>query len=324
MLKLGFAGLDVIKDELEELERFIAENIISPQPLVSSAVCGLLSAGGKRVRPALTILVGKAIGCSDGILIPIAASMEIIHMATLVHDDIVDDASTRRGKTTVQSRYGKDVAVFTGDYLFSKAFLIVSQYADKYRLKGFSDAVKRICEGEIEQYENRFSLDISLLKYIRRIRKKTGVLLSLSCMVGAVNKKLKGKLIKSLGSYGMHLGMAFQITDDILDYTGEEKTVGKPVGNDIRQGIYTLPLIYCLKYSKYGNEMAELLNRSEYSEGDIGNIIEMVKLTGGIEFSRKLALRYVKKGLDDIELLKDTPYKKALKEFIMGLNEREY
>lgn len=324
MIELGYKGLGIIKDELYELDQFIAANVRSPQVLISSAVDDLTAAGGKRIRPALTLLIGKAMGHKKEKLIPIAASMEIIHMATLVHDDIIDDAVIRRGKPTVQARYGKDVAVFTGDYLFSKAFFIISEYADKVSLKGFADAVRKICEGEIEQYENRYSREVSLLKYLRRIRRKTGVLLALSCMSGVIGRKINNKLIKSLGSYGMNLGLAFQINDDILDYTGDEKTVGKPVGNDLRQGVYTLPLIYALKYSKYKDELLKLLGKKEYCDEDINNMIEIVKLSGGLEFSRELAARYVEKGIKDIEFLKKSQYKDALKELIIGLNKRDY
>lgn len=321
---MGYKGLEIIDDELNKLQNFIEVNTVSPQPLVSSAVSELVSAGGKRIRPALTILAGKAYGNTDNKLIPIAASMEIIHMATLVHDDIIDDASVRRTKPTVQSRYGKDVAVFTGDYLFSKSFLIVSQYADMERLKDFADAVKRICEGEIEQFQNRYSMDVSLHKYLRRIMRKTGFLFALSCIVGLPGKNFNRKIMKRLWIYGMSLGLAFQINDDILDYVGTEASVGKPVGNDIRQGVYTLPLIYALKDSSYRDNLARLLEKREYSDSDINIMVEIVKLSGGIEFSRKLAERYVAKGLESIGYLKNSPYKEALKELIVNLNKRAY
>lgn len=321
---MGYKGLNVISNELDELNKFIKFNIASPQLLISCAVDDLITAGGKRIRPALTILMGRALGFKKEKLIPIAASMEVIHMGTLAHDDIVDDAVLRRGKQTIQSRYGKDIAVFTGDYLFSQAFLMISQYADKERLKRFAQTVKKICEGEIEQCESRYSREVSLLKYLRRIRRKTGVLMALSCMAGITIGSRNKKIVKSLGSYGMYLGLAFQITDDILDFTGDEKTVGKPVGNDIRQGVYTLPLIYSLLYSDNKSKLLELLNRDEYDEGEINNIIEIVKLSGGIEFSQKLVERYIAKGIHCIEPLKNNCYKEALMELIKNLNKREY
>jgi heptaprenyl diphosphate synthase len=324
VIVVGYKGLDIINEELNELEHFIEKNINSPQLLISSAVKDLASAGGKRIRPALTILIGKALGQKKQKLIPIAASMEIIHMATLVHDDIVDDAGVRRGRPTVQSRYGKDVAVFTGDYLFSKAFLVISQYADKESLKWFAYAIKRICEGEIEQYENRYSLNLSLLKYMRRIRRKTGVLLALSCMAGMPGRRLNIKLMRGLSSYGMNLGLAFQINDDILDYVGEESTVGKPVGSDIRQGVYTLPLIYAAGHSKRKDELVGILKKEAYSEEDISTVINIVRESGGIEYSKRLAERYVSKGLESIGFLKDNMYKKALTDLIVDLNKRNY
>lgn len=321
---MGYMELDAISDELDELEDFIVKNIGSPQALVSKAVDDLVRAGGKRIRPALTILTGRALGRTSEKLIPIAASMEIIHMATLVHDDIVDDSSLRRGIPTAQSKYGKDVAVFTGDFLFSKAFFVISQYASRENLRGFAVAIKRICEGEIEQYEQRYSLHTSLLKYLRRIRRKTGVLIALSCVAGAANSRTDKRMIRNLASYGMYFGLAFQITDDILDFIGNEGTIGKPVGNDILHGIYTLPLIYAMEHSDSKEELARLLLKRNYEKRDIMDIISIVKDSGGIEFSRNLASRYVSKGLKNIEKLKESPYKKALKELIVNVNKREY
>jgi heptaprenyl diphosphate synthase len=321
---MGYRGLDIIDSEMKVLDQFIMDNIGSSSTLISSAVKDLASAGGKRIRPALTLLVGKALGNKAEKLIPIAASMEIIHMATLVHDDIVDDSALRRGRPTTQSKYGKDIAVFTGDYLFSKAFLIISRYADRESLKGFADAVKRICEGEIEQYENRYCLNISLLKYIRRIRRKTGVLLSLSCTAGVIARKLQKRLINGLSQYGMYLGLAFQITDDILDFVGDVDTLGKPVGNDIRQGVFTLPLIYAYRNSERKEELKKLLEKGNYIDEDIDNILEIVRTSGGIEFSRKLAERYVTKGIESISFLKEGIYKDTLKELILSISERQY
>lgn len=320
---MEYTGLDVIKDDLNQLESFIIENVRSPQVLISSAVDDLIQAGGKRIRPALTILCGRAVGHKINRLIPIAASMEIIHMATLVHDDIIDDSALRRGQPTVQSKYGKDVAVFTGDFLFSEAFKIISKYADSQSLKGFAHAVKRICEGEIEQYESRHSTDVSLLKYLRRIKRKTGMLMALSCMSGAAAKKADSKLVRSMGSYGMYLGLAFQITDDVLDFTGDMKVVGKPVGNDTRQGVFTLPLIYAMSHSKDRDKLYRLLG-DDLGEKDLNTVVNIVRDAGGIEYSRALAKRYVYKGIKHIEPLKDSIYKRALKELIISLNERDY
>lgn len=321
---MGYKGLDIIENELLELEQFIKKNIDSPQGLISSTVKQLASAGGKRIRPALTILFGKALGNRVDKLLPVAASMEVIHMATLVHDDIIDDAVLRRGKPTVQSQYGKDIAVFTGDYLFSKAFLIISQYASRESLKGFAIAIKRICEGEIEQYESRYSLDMSLLKYLRRIKRKTGVLLALSCVVGVINKRINKKIIRSLSAYGMYFGLAFQITDDLLDFVGDESVVGKPVGNDFIQGIYTLPVVYAIKNSNQKGKLISILNKRDYNDEDISAVVDIVKASGGIEFSKSLVDRYISKGLRSIECLKDDAYKAALIELISGLSKRAY
>ncbi|KPU44054.1 heptaprenyl diphosphate synthase component 2 [Oxobacter pfennigii] len=322
---MSYKELDVIKDELCELEKFIVRSTSTPQQLISTAVNELIISGGKRIRPALTLLTGRALGNKVDKLIPIAACMEIIHMATLVHDDIVDDSVLRRGKSTIQSKYGKDIAVFAGDFLFSQAFMAIAQYADKSNLNNFAKAIKRICEGEIEQYESRYSLNISLLKYMRRIKRKTGVLLALSCVAGIANKIINYKAMKNMYAYGMNFGMAFQITDDILDYVGVEDTVGKPVGNDIKNGIYTLPLIYALNYSDRKEFLREKLNENLIDDNDtVNEIVEIVRQSGGVEYSINLVDRYIKKGLENIEVLKESKYKDSLRAIILSLKKREY
>lgn len=316
-------GFEIVKDELYNLEKFMMKNIVSPQKMISSAVEDLLNAGGKRIRPALTILVGKALGNSMEKLIPIASSMEIIHMATLVHDDVVDDANLRRGRPTVQSKFGKDVAVFTGDYLLSKAFSVIANYASKEKLVTFADVMRRICEGEIEQYESRRSLEVSLHKYLRRIGRKTGALIALSCVAGVTDKRINPKVTRNLFNYGMHFGLAFQITDDILDFTGNQDTVGKPVWSDIREGVYTLPLIYALRSSDYSEELNLILKEDYLSDDNMNKVIDIVLSSGGINFSQSMVDRYVDKGLKEISILKKSPYRDTLENLIINLKNRD-
>ncbi|MCK4257757.1 MAG: polyprenyl synthetase family protein [Halanaerobiales bacterium] len=220
-----------LKINLEEFESYLNNSLKARQPLISKAVVELIKAGGKRLRPAL-VFASAYYGKTTVDVLSVAASIEIMHMATLVHDDIIDEAKLHRGVQTIQLKYGKDIAVFTGDYLFAQSFLLLSGEANTEMLQRVAKGVKLICEGEVDQYQNRYNLDVSLLKYFRRIRRKTAILFQVSCFFGAYQGKLKKKQQYILSKYGKYLGMAFQITDDILDVSSSEEIAGKPVGND--------------------------------------------------------------------------------------------
>lgn len=155
-------------------------------------------------------------------LIPLASSVEIMHMATLVHDDIIDEAEFRRGRSTIQSRWGNDIAVFTGDFLFTRAFSIVTQKTSHENMHQLSKAIRAVCEGEIDQFESRYQHEVSLRQYLKRISRKTAMLFALSCHVGAAEAQCKPKLIRHLRQLGHDFGMAFQITDDLLDFNGKQ------------------------------------------------------------------------------------------------------
>ncbi len=294
---------DNIKNEMLEVEKLLYKSVKSKEAIITQATTDLLDSGGKRLRPLLTILSALYGDYDKKKIIGLATAIEIIHMATLVHDDIIDLANIRRGAPTIQSKWGKDIAVFTGDYLFCKAFLLISQYADNNDMQKLARVIKIICEGEIRQYQFRYNIDISLMDYLKRILSKTAILFKLSCSIGAYNARCNNRLIWQVSSFGNNIGMAFQITDDILDFQGKDFKMGKPVLNDFTQGIYTLPIIYSLNRGKYKKELKNIISKEVYDEKDIGKIRDMVIESGGMNYAEQLARRYLDKAEDNLKKL---------------------
>ncbi|NLO83236.1 MAG: polyprenyl synthetase family protein [Clostridiales bacterium] len=315
---------DVIGEDIGKVERCIKENLVSKQKILESVLKELMEAGGKRLRPALVLLSGKFGKYEEKKLIPLAAAIEILHTATLVHDDVIDEAKIRRGIPTVQTRWGKDVAVFTGDFLFTKAFMLLSSSTTFENLQNLSKVVKAICEGEIEQYQSRYDKNVTVRQYLKRIGRKTALLFALSCYIGAHESGCARDIIRLLGKFGFNFGMAFQITDDLLDFTGDSAKTGKPVGRDFVQGVYTLPLIYTLNSPLYRDEIGVLLDKHQYDRQDVDRVVELVHLSGGIDYSRNLASKYLKRAYDCIHMLPPIPARMALNDLMKGLIERNH
>ena len=303
-------GYPEIHKELIKVENYMKEVIPSRKKILTDICLELIEAGGKRLRPAF-VIIGAKFGRFDEIkIIPLAASMELLHTATLVHDDIIDDSELRRGRVTVQAKWGEDMAVYVGDYLFTKAFTILSDKMHYEYLNRIAHAFKTICEGEIDQYEIKYNMDVSVTDYLKRIYRKTAVLFVMSILTGAYEGKCKRSTIHALGKFASFYGMAFQVYDDLLDYLSSEEIEGKPIGNDIRQGIYTLPLLYALKDQKTGPEIKKFLSKkADISNEEIQQVIQLVKETRALDLTRELKEKFVKKALSDLDNLSDCDYK---------------
>ncbi|NLM48061.1 MAG: polyprenyl synthetase family protein [Epulopiscium sp.] len=303
-------GYPEIHKELIKVENYMKEVIPSRKKILTDICLELIEAGGKRLRPAF-VIIGAKFGRFDEIkIIPLAASMELLHTATLVHDDIIDDSELRRGRVTVQAKWGEDMAVYVGDYLFTKAFTILSDKMHYEYLNRIAHAFKTICEGEIDQYEIKYNMDVSVTDYLKRIYRKTAVLFVMSILTGAYEGKCKRSTIHALGKFASFYGMAFQVYDDLLDYLSSEEIEGKPIGNDIRQGIYTLPLLYALKDQKTGPEIKKFLSKkADISNEEIQQVIQLVKETRALDLTRELKEKFVKKALSALDNLSDSDYK---------------
>jgi heptaprenyl diphosphate synthase len=311
-----------IQKELQNVKKVMEQSARCSQGSMEDSLLELMNSGGKMLRPAFVIIGGGFGDTNPKRIHNLAAVIEMLHMATLIHDDIIDNASTRRGALTTQARYGKTFAVFMGDYLFAKCFTLLSKNTSMENMRSISKVISRICAGEIEQFSSRFSTEVSVNQYLRRIAAKTAALFSLSLYVGSHESGCSEKLSRSLMSIGYNIGMAFQIIDDILDYEGNEKVVGKPLGNDIKQGIFTIPLLYALKKDK--RRLGKLISKKDYSDEDIDDIIDIVKELDGVDKAKRLAERYTEKAFKGISRLPDCESKGILLEVTKSLLSRNY
>lgn len=310
--------------ELGEVEKEIHKALKTRQKTLTKGVEELLKAGGKRLRPALVILSSQFGDYNRKQIVPLAAGIEILHMATLVHDDIIDDADIRRGVPTTQAKWGKDMAVFTGDFLLTRAFSLITQNVEFENMHKLSNVMKAICEGEIDQYEFRFDLDTNVNDYLKRIGRKTALLFSLSCRVGAEESKCGQRDTWNLWQFGKNLGMAFQIVDDLLDFSGDVGTVGKPLLADFANGVFTLPIIYTARDSTYREKLQEIVDRDEYSREELKYVQSLVYESGGMDYSQNLAQRYIDKAMNNFDGLPNIPARDFLKDLVIELQDREY
>lgn len=311
-----------LKQDLREVERELEKSIQTDHRDLNRSAAHLLEAGGKRMRPVFVLLSGKFGRYDVDKLKQVAVPLELIHMATLVHDDVIDDASTRRGRPTVKAKWDNRVAMYTGDYILGRSLAIVSRISDPKIHRVLSPAMYQMCRGEIEQIRDFFETDPSLIRYLHRIKRKTALLMSVSCELGALVCGAAPADVRRLRLYGYFVGMAFQITDDILDLTGDERTLGKPAGSDLRQGNITLPVIYILK--KGPEEDREQILQYLRSRGDekaLPYILQRVRQSDGITYAEGLARRYLDKALRVLEGLPAGDTRESLRliaEFVAG------
>ncbi len=300
--------------QMAEVERHIHEAIRSKQSILMDASLMLAESGGKRLRPLFVLLGGQFGTVPDQHLPRIAAAMEILHMATLVHDDVIDDAPVRRGSPTAHVRYGKDVAVFVGDFLFTKALMLLE--SAKADLGDLAQAMTYLCEGEVSQYAGRFAVP-SPLQYLRRIRGKTAALFAICLVAGARQCEAGERDVRRLGEYGRCFGMAFQIQDDVLDYALDQRRTGKPVASDVLAGVYTLPLVYALGHRRLGVQLSELLPQSQAGRdgpGPAGGVVDMVHRARGISKTILVRDRYIARALESLRSLPDNGARSVLED----------
>lgn len=305
---------------LDKVEMIIENNLKSKNKPLEELLKTLSNAGGKRLRPAFVILSAGFGKTRDDKLLTTAAGIEILHMATLVHDDIIDDAGMRRGKPTINRMHGDKMAVYMGDFLLTRAVSLLSQSVPEKRLEQIARGIKSICEAEVEQFYSRFHSEVSLVTYLKRIGRKTAAMFSYSCAEGAFLSKTPRKFTRNLAKFGFYYGMAFQIQDDILNLTQDMEKTGKPKGNDIQEGVITLPLILTLRKSKeFSDRVEHMLSSKKLEQTNIGWIIQEIARLGGIEEARTWIDRYVRKALKMLEPLPNRPEKKILADLAIRL-----
>ncbi|MBP2057751.1 heptaprenyl diphosphate synthase [Lactobacillus colini] len=288
-----------IEQELKQINPIIMNNIKPTKGKLGEALQYTFSTTGKQLRPALALEFGQLEKSQlNKKLLNIAASIEVLHNATLIHDDIIDESPRRHGKTSIQKKYGKQIAVYAGDYLFALSLQLLSGNTSKItNLRMNSNAMRNILAGETAQFGNEFNIKITERDYLNQIKGKTAILFGYSCFIGALEGGLSRKQAKIAEKIGENIGMAFQLKDDVLDYTSKSDILNKPVLADIVNGIYTGPLIFALKNDENDNLLNLVQKGKKINKTDLSQINHLVQKYGGIKSTEALANQYTNKAL---------------------------
>jgi len=306
-------------DDIQYIERKLESSIRSEEADLNDASLHLLKAGGKRIRPVFVLLSGRFGTYDLERLSHVAVALELIHMATLVHDDVIDDAATRRGQPTVKAKWDERIAMYTGDYILGKALAIAAKLEQPDIHRILSKAMVQMVIGEMEQFRMFYRLDQSVRDYLLRIRRKTALLIAVSCQLGALAAGVSGPMSQRLYTFGYNAGMTFQIRDDILDLTGTEKQLGKPPGSDMRQGNITLPVLYAMRDPRVREAVEAATSGPAQDEDALQRAIQLVRKSPGIKEADALSHRYIDKAIGALRGLPDIPAKKdfvAIAKFI--------
>ena len=313
--------LQPVEQDLDDLIFELKKLIGAGHPILQAAAEHLFSAGGKRLRPGIVLLISKAISSDHSLPTKhkrLAEITEMIHTASLVHDDVVDEASTRRGVDTVHSRFNTRVAVLAGDFLFAQASWHLANLDNVNVVKLLSRVIMDLAEGEIKQNLNRYDSGQTFSKYINKSYYKTASLIANSSKAAGVLSDLDDDKLNKLYEFGKNIGLAFQVVDDILDFTGDDKQLGKPAVSDLASGYLTAPVLYALEENK---KLSVLINREFGEKDDLNNALDIVMNSDAIKRSRKLAEDFATLSKDAIFWLPDSEYKSALlalPEFVLG------
>ncbi|WP_054957123.1 polyprenyl synthetase family protein [Paenibacillus dakarensis] len=324
MKRLDIFG--ALKKDMDIIEKELYRSIEGDEAQLTETSLHLLKAGGKRLRPVFVLMGGKFGNYDINKLKYIAVPLELIHSASLVHDDVIDDAETRRGKPTVKSKWDNRIAMYTGDYIYGKALTLTTNLSNPEIHRILSKAMVEMSIGEMEQIRDFFNTDQDVRRYLLRIRRKTSLLIAISCQLGALAADADRTIASSMYRFGYNVGMAFQIQDDLLDLCGSEKQIGKPPGSDMRQGNITLPVIYALQDQEIKKPLLEEIDRIHSLNGqcDVSKAVGMIKASSGIARAEQLADRYIQKALNALEGLPDIKTKKQLRDIAHFVTKRSY
>ena len=313
---------------LERVAGLMTETVRSPEFPLAEAVAAIVQSNGKMLRPAL-LLIGSGFGraADQNRMISLAASIELLHVATLIHDDVLDEAELRRGLPTLHMRFGHKEAVLAGDWILSRCFRLASASAGPDNAQALARLVGAICAAEIGQDLAKFSYSMSVRRYLRTIAGKTAALFALALHAGSTEAKAPTRLIQTLRRAGYDIGMAFQIIDDILDFESSEDVMRKPVGKDLREGLCTLPLIYALQADR--KRVEALLppagtDSAELDEARVSALVERVAESGALDRARETAQRFTARALKEIGNLPASAARGELESLARNLLVRRY
>jgi octaprenyl-diphosphate synthase len=314
--------LSLITDDMREVDAVIARRLESGVPLVAQVSRYIISAGGKRLRPALLLLVCGALGHTGAQRFNLAAVVEFIHTATLLHDDVVDESTLRRGRATANESFGNPASVLVGDFLYSRAFQMMLDAHDMRVMEILADATNVIAEGEVLQLMNMHDASLDEAGYLRVIRSKTAKLFEASARLGAVLAKASPTVEEACAQYGQALGTAFQVIDDVLDYDGNTGELGKNIGDDLREGKATLPLIAAMQRGTA--QQAQVIRHAIETGGvnELERIVSIVKETGSLAVTRAAAAAEAQRAIDAAKQLPSNPYSQGLLQLAAQLLQR--
>ncbi len=312
----------IVSEDFDALNKNIVEQLHSEIPLIENIGQYLIEAGGKRIRPLLVLLCSRAFNYQGSQHVNLATVIEFLHTATLLHDDVVDMSEMRRGRPTANVQWGNPSSVLIGDFIYSRAFQLLVSIADMQIMELMATTTNKISEGEVLQLVNQHNVAATELDYMNVIHNKTAILFASACHSAAIIAKTDATVQKKLHTFGLEVGLAFQLIDDVLDYDGDSKEMGKNIGDDLAEGKPTLPLIYVMRN---GNEVQKQLISSAIKEGGLDHlneIITIVKESGALEYTKKKAQERIVIALDCLTVVPDSNYKDGLESIARTSIER--
>jgi octaprenyl-diphosphate synthase len=314
----------LVEDDLRQVDAVIRNRLASDVVLVNQIAEYIVGSGGKRLRPLLVVMVARACGYRGSLHSEAAAIIEFIHTATLLHDDVVDGSKLRRGRDTANEVWGNEASVLVGDYVYSRSFEMMVSLESMRIMAVMASATNKIAEGEVLQLLNANDPDTTEERYFEVIYRKTAKLFEAGAQIAALLAGATSEVEASMAAYGRHLGTAFQLVDDVLDYQSNSAELGKNLGDDLAEGKPTLPLIYALRT---GTEEQRALIRHSIEEGSIDRLADItaaIESTGGLAYTARLARREAALAIEAIAVLPDSAYKQALRELADFAVERTY
>ncbi len=306
--------LDMVNDDLKGIETALKQNLNPYLDIVSEVAGHILFSGGKRLRPLLMVLSARLCGYSGNYDKTFSTIFEYLHAATLLHDDLVDEAKLRRGKPVAYSVYGNSIAVLVGDFLLARALSIAVETGRNNVVSIMAEVTEHMSQGEIHQIVRKGQLDLAEEEYMMIIQNKTALLFKGACRVSAIISDAAEKEEKAISDYGYNLGIAFQMADDLLDYTSDTSSLGKEVGADLKEGKLTLPVIYSLKRAdlKDRAQMEMIIKNEKFSVHDFEILIELLKKYEGLKYTEKQAKKYIAKAKEALMVFKPSKTRKIL------------
>lgn len=314
----------LVDDDLRQVDRVIRNRLASDVLLVNQVAEYIVGSGGKRLRPLVVVVAARACGYSGERHAEAAAIIEFIHTATLLHDDVVDGSTLRRGRDTANEVWGNEASVLVGDYVYSRAFEMMVSLNDMRIMDVMASATNKIAEGEVMQLMNANDPDTTEERYFEVVYRKTAKLFESGTQIAAILSGSPAALEASMARYGKHLGTAFQLVDDVFDYRSDHEQLGKNLGDDLAEGKPTLPLIYALKLGTPEQRAMIRTSIEQGSTAELTNITAAIESTGGLAYTARLARREAALAIEALADLPDSAYKQALRELADFAVDRTY